>query len=63
MRNAQSRTDCATVWQRGILARRPMKLALLAQAAKTARIAWTILVSGETYQPQRAASRSIATAP
>jgi transposase len=62
MRNARSRSDTATAWQRGILARRPMKVAVLAQAAKTARIAWAILVSGETYQPQRA-SRSLATAP
>ena len=53
MRNARSRTDRATLWQRGILARRPMKVAVLAQAAKTARIAWAILVSGETYQPRK----------
>jgi transposase len=63
MRNARSRTDSATLWQRGILARRPMKVAVLAQAARTARIAWAILVSGETYQPERAANRSLATAP
>jgi transposase len=62
MRNARSRDDRATVWQRGILARRPMKVAVLAQAAKTARIAWAILVSGEIFEPQRAASRSLATA-
>jgi len=63
MRNARSRSATATTWQRGILARRPMKVAVLAQAAKTARIAWAILVSGETYQPQRTANRSLATAP
>lgn len=63
MRKARSRTDSASAWQRGILARRPMKVAVLAQAAKTARIAWAILVSGQTYQPHRAASRSLATAP
>jgi transposase len=63
MRNARSRTDSASAWQRSILARRPMKVAVLAQAAKTARIAWAILSSGETYQPQRAASRSLARAP
>ncbi len=62
MRNARARADHATEWQRGILARRPMKVAVLAQAAKTARIAWAILVSGESYQPQRRASRSLATA-
>ena len=50
MRNARSRTDRATAWQRGILARRPVKVAVLAQAAKNARIAWALLVSGETYR-------------
>ena len=50
MRNARSRSDRATDWQRGILARRPVKVAVLAQAAKTARIAWAMLVSGETYR-------------
>jgi transposase len=56
MRNARSRSDRATEWQRGILARRPIKVAVLAQAAKTARIAWAILVSGEIYQPRRTAA-------
>ena len=51
MRNARSRTDRATTWQRGILLRRPVKVAVLAQAAKNARIAWALLVSGETYRP------------
>lgn len=50
MRSARSRTDHATVWQRGILARRPVKVAVLAQAAKNARIAWALLASGETYR-------------
>jgi transposase len=51
--------DRATPWQRGILARRPVKVAVLAQAAKTARIAWAMLVSGETYRtPNRVAMAS-----
>jgi transposase len=50
MRNARSRADRATAWQRGILARRPVKVAVLAQAAKTARIAWAMLTAGTTYQ-------------
>jgi transposase len=49
MRNARSRTDRATQWQRGVLARRPMKVAVMAQAAKTARIAWAVLASGNAY--------------
>ena len=34
----------------GILARRPVKVAVLAQAPKNARVAWALLVSGETYR-------------
>jgi transposase len=49
MRNARSRDERATAWQHGILARRPMKVAVLAQAAKTARIVWAVLVSGNEY--------------
>ena len=49
MRNARSRQDRATPWQRGILARRPMKVAVMAQAAKTARIVWAVLTSGKEY--------------
>jgi transposase len=55
MRNARSRDDRATQWQRGILARRPMKVAVMAQAAKTARIAWAVLASGKDYAPRPAA--------
>jgi transposase len=62
MRNARARPDRATPWQRGILSRRPIKVAVLAQAAKTARIAWAILISGERFEPQRNAGRSLATA-
>ena len=56
MRNARSRGARATPWQRGILARRPMKVAVLAQAAKTARIAWAVLASGKDYAAPAAAS-------
>lgn len=50
MRHARARGDRATQWQRGILARRPVKVAVLAQAAKTARIAWAVLTSGQAYR-------------
>jgi transposase len=53
MRYARSHADRATQWQRGILARQPVKVAVLAQAAKTARIAWAMLLSGETYRSTR----------
>ena len=50
MRHLRSRPARATAWQRGILARRPIKVAVLAQAAKTARIAWAMLQSGDVYR-------------
>jgi transposase len=50
MRRARADEDRATPWQRGILARRPMKVAVLAQAAKNARIAWAVLTSGKDYK-------------
>ncbi|MGZ8995664.1 MAG: IS110 family RNA-guided transposase [Rhodospirillales bacterium] len=59
MRNARSRADRATLWQRGILARRPIKVAVLAQAAKTARIAWAVLVWGQPYQANRRARSAV----
>jgi transposase len=49
MRNTRSRPERGTAWQRGILARRPMKVAVLAQAAKSARIAWAVLTSDAEY--------------
>jgi transposase len=57
MRHLRSCPERATVWQRGILARRPVKVAVLAQAAKSARVAWAMLQSGEGYrQPALAAA-------
>jgi transposase len=56
MRNARSRPERATAWQRGILARRPMKVAVMAQAAKTARIVWAVLTSGKEYAPTATAA-------
>lgn len=41
-------------WLTGLMARRPVKVAAVAQAAKTARIIWALLTRGERY---RAAAR------
>lgn len=38
-------------WLRGLLARRPIKVACVARAAKTARIIWAMLARGEVYRP------------
>jgi transposase len=40
----------ASPWLLGLLARRPRKLAAVALANKTARIAWAIMSRGETYR-------------
>jgi transposase len=37
-------------WLLALLARKPKKLVAVAQANKTARIAWAVMMSGETYQ-------------
>ena len=37
-------------WLTGLLARRPVKVAVIAQAAKTARILWAVLTSGEEFR-------------
>jgi len=46
----------ATAWQARILARRPVKVAVIAQAARNARIAWVMLPSGTAYRPPVAAA-------
>ena len=38
------------VWLRGVLERRPVRLATVALANKMARIAWAVMTRGETYQ-------------
>ena len=45
-------TTAGTAWIRGVLARRPVKVAVVAQAAKTARILWAVLTSGQNYRTQ-----------
>ena len=50
LRHRRASPERATEWQRGILARRPVKVAVVAQAAKNARIAWAMLQSGQSYR-------------
>jgi transposase len=50
LRHARAKPDKASPWLSGILARRPVKVAVVAQAAKTARILWAILTSGQDYR-------------
>jgi transposase len=44
----------ASPWLMGLIARKPPKLAAVALANKTARIAWKLMVSGERYDHARA---------
>lgn len=43
-------------WLRDLLARRPYKVAMVAFAAKTARILWAMMVKGENYRDRASAS-------
>lgn len=55
-RHAKAKPNEAHRWLLGVMARRPVKLAMVAQAAKTARIAWALLCSGEDYRGRAAAA-------
>jgi transposase len=46
----------ASPWLAGLLQRKPPKLAAVALANRTARIAWKMMVTGEPYRCDRAAS-------
>lgn len=52
LRHVRAKPDAGSPWIRGLLARRPVKVAVVAQAAKTARIIWAVLTSGEDYRAQ-----------
>lgn len=54
LRQAKAKPERQTAWVSGILGRRPIKVATIAQAAKTARIAWAILKSGKPYDGEHA---------
>jgi transposase len=46
----------ASPWLTALIARKPAKLAAVALANKTARIAWKLMLSGERYDRERAAT-------
>ena len=62
LRQLRASPERATEWQRGIFARRPVKVAVIAQAARNARIAWALLQSGEPYQASRSRNQAAAAA-
>jgi transposase len=51
LKNKTDRTSC---WLRELIVRRGYKRAAVALAAKTARIVWVLLTSGQTYQARAA---------
>ncbi|HEX5455070.1 MAG TPA: IS110 family transposase [Stellaceae bacterium] len=56
LRQLRASPERASPWQGGILARRPVKVVAVAQAARNARIAWAMLQSGESYRRSGAAA-------
>jgi transposase len=50
IRHARTKVTAQTAWLRGVLERRPVRLASVAQANKTARIVWPLLARGEAYR-------------
>ncbi len=58
IRHARRKSTPGVAWLKGILERRPARLASVAQANKTARIVWALLTRGGSYR----ASPSVAAA-
>jgi transposase len=56
LRHLRASPERATQWQRGIFARRPVKVAVVAQAARNARVAWAMLQSGESFRATQPAN-------
>ena len=50
LRHTRNRTTRDAVWVRGLLARKPTKVAAVALANKTARIVWAVMARGDGYR-------------
>ena len=50
LRHTRNRTTKDAAWVRGLLTRRPTKVAAVALANKSARIAWAVMTRGEAYR-------------
>jgi transposase len=62
IRQASKSKDRASPWLQELLARKPRKLAAVALANKTARIAWKMMMSAEHYQASRGGTPDLAAA-
>ncbi len=52
IRRAETNNTATGVWIRSLLERKPARVATVAMANKTARIAWAVLARGEAYRPR-----------
>ena len=57
IRHAKNRRSNSSPWLIELLKRKPPKVAAVALANKTARIAWKLMTSGERYDPNRSVAR------
>ena len=55
LRQVKATPQKASTWFKGVLARRPVRVAVVALAAKNARIVWAVLTSGRDYRAPAAA--------
>lgn len=54
LRQARAKPERMGPWLSGLLARRPVRLAVVAQAARTARILWAMSTSGKSFRARPA---------
>ena len=59
IRHARTKVTAETAWLRGVLDRRPVRLASVAQANKTARIVWALLARSESYRAPATAQAAV----
>jgi transposase len=59
IQQAQRNPAKASPWLLALIQRKPPKLAAVALANKTARIAWKMMVTGEDYDPKRHGAKSL----
>lgn len=57
IRHAKNRRSNSSPWVVELLKRKPPKVAAVALANKTARIAWKLMTSGDRYDPNRSVTR------